>query len=322
MTAEPVQPPSGTQPPPTRTGPPEVHVRHAFWKYPIIAAALLVAIVVVALVAGSPNWPRDDIASVAQQDPGGSILAFTQELDGTSSSWGNTGEVGTRPDQLFVIQPLKAFGPLLGSSVARAVATYAHASDRQRQAWATAYDAALGSITPESSGGGGMEGVASPDYSKIPSLSGDFGPVPTLTDASLELARGGYLEMYLTALHPGHSLHLATIWLYDEPHMLNTAVAQGLTDDQWGMVKERGFPVGPWYLILPAIIHVLFPGGTTGIGFTLWSLVFALLFFLAVPLMPGLRGLPKRLGVYRLMYRYQLPGEAVTPYPATHEAER
>lgn len=37
-----------------------------------------------------------------------------------------------------------------------------------------------------------------------------------------------------------------TVWLYDHPTLLNTALAKGLTDDQWGMVKERGFPVGPW----------------------------------------------------------------------------
>ena len=303
------------------SGPPETHVRHAFWKYPLIAAAILVVIVVVALVAGSPNWPRDSIATVAKQDPGGSVLAFTQELDGTSSSWGNTGEVNSRPDQLFVLGPLTAYEPLLGAPVSAAVAMYEQASDAQRQAWASAYDDALGTITPEGSGGG-MEGAASPDYSKVGTLTGDFGPVPALTAASLQLAQGGYLQMYLTALRPGHSLHLTTIWLYDEPAMLNTAVDQGLTDDQWGMMKERGFPVGPWYLALPAVIHVLLPGGATGIGFTLWNLGFALLFLFAVPLVPGLRGLPKRLRLYRLVYRYPLRDERVTPYPGAGEEAR
>jgi hypothetical protein len=286
-------------------------VRHGFWKYPLIAAALLIGIVAIALVAGSPNWPRDQIGSVTTKDPGGAILAFTQELDGTSSSWGNTGEVGDTPDQLFVLGPLHAFSPLLDSSVSAAVATYEQANPDQRQAWGSAYEAALGSITMEGSGGGDMGTVASPDDTKIGTLSGDFGPVPTLAQASLRLAQGGYLEMYLTSVHPGHSVHLATIWLYDEPQMLNTAVGQGLTDDQWGMVKERGFPVGPWYLILPAVIHVLLPGGATGIGFTLWNLVFALVFLLALPLLPGLRGLPRRLRLYRLMYRYPLSGEVI-----------
>ncbi len=65
--------------------------------------------------------------------------------------------------------------------------------------------------------------------------------------------------------------------------MLNTAVDQGLTDDQWGMVKERGFSVGPWYLIIPAVIHVKLPGGEGGPGFILWNLLFAAILLFVVP---------------------------------------
>lgn len=51
--------------------PPQRLVRHVFWKYPVIAAALLAGISVVALVAGSPNAPRETIAEAAARDPGG-----------------------------------------------------------------------------------------------------------------------------------------------------------------------------------------------------------------------------------------------------------
>ncbi len=288
--------------------PPAHLVRHAFWKYPVIAVAVLAAITTLAAILGSPDWPRDQIAGVATKDPGGAILAFTQELDGTASSWGNTGEVGRTPDRLFVLGPLQAFEPLLGSQIADAVRQYEQASPAQRQAWSSGYDRALMTITPQVPGAMGSMGTTpSPDYPRLASLTGDFGPVPVLTQASLRLAQGGYLDMYLMDQMPGHSEHLATIWLYDEPQMLNTAIAQGLTDDQWGMVKERGFPVGPWYLILPAIIHVVLPGGANGLGFTLWNAALALVFLLAVPLLPGLRSLPQRLRLYRLVYRYPIP---------------
>src|SRR5579859_4056751 len=142
------------------------------------------------------------------------------------------------------------------------------------KAWASNYDKALGTITP--SGGGAMgAGIPSPDFSKIDTLKGDFGPIPVLVKADLQLAQNGFLEQYLHAVQPGHAYHLTNIWLYDHPNMLNTAVDQGLTDDQWGMVKERGFPVGPWYLAIPAVFHVYFPGGVTGPGFILWNLLFA-----------------------------------------------
>ena len=291
-----------------RSGPPEHLVRHAFWKYPLIALAVLGAIVTLAAVLGSPNWPRDQIATVANQDPGGAVLAFTQELDGTASSWGNTDETGQTPDELFVAGPTHAFAPLLGAGAASAVARYEAAAPAQRQAWADAYDKALMTITPQAAGDmGDMETTASPDALKLGSLTGDFGPVPALTQAALRLAQGGYLDMYLMDQMPGHSEHLATIWLYDEPQMLNTAISEGLTDDQWGMVKERGFPVGPWYLILPAIVHVLLPGGEDGLGFTLWNLGLAVVFLFGVPLLPGLRSLPQRLRLHRLVYRYAIP---------------
>jgi hypothetical protein len=309
-------PPSeSTQPAPmAKTDhPPERMVRHCFWKYPILSLVFLIIVALLAGFVGSPNWPKDTIAGVTKGDPGGAILAFTQELDGTSSSSGNAQEYGMGdPGLVFVLNPLHQAVPLLGSSaLQQAMATYDAASADQRQSWASNYEKALDTITPK--GGGEMEGTASPDFSKIDTLKGNFGPIPVLVKADLQLAQSGYLEQYLQAVDPAHSYHLTNIWLYDHPQMLNTAVDQGLTDDQWGMVKERGFAVGPWYLFIPAIFHVYFPGGTTGQGFVLWNLLFAALLLFLVPLVPGVRDLPKYLKLYRFIYHYPTPGELEKP---------
>jgi hypothetical protein len=303
--------------------PPERLVRHVFWKYPILAVVLLVVVAVLAAAVGSPNWPKDTIAGVTKNNPGGAILAFTQELDGTATSTGNAAEFGMGdPGQVFVMNPLRQAAPLLGTDVQSAVASYDAASAQQQQAWASNYDKALGTIT--ASGGGAMSaGIPSPDFSKIDTLAGDFGPVPVLVKADLQLAQSGYLEQYLQAVDPGHSFHLTNIWLYDHPNLLNTAVDQGLTDDQWGMVKERGFPVGPWYLFIPAVFHVYFPGGTTGPGFVLWNLLFAAILLFVVPLVPGIRDIPRYLKLYRFIYHYPTPGELDKPafaerHGATH----
>ena len=294
-------------------GPPERRVRHVFWKYPLLAFVLLIIITVVAALVGSPNWPRDTIAGVTQKDPGGAILAFTQELDGSASSSGNASEYGMNdPGQVFVLGPLHQASSMLGAEVQGAVGVYDAASDQQRVAWASAYDKALGTIT-SSAGGSTMGGIMSPDYQRIDSLKGDFGPVPVLVKADLQLAQNGFLEQYLQGIEAGHSYHLTNIWLYDHPSMLNTAVAEGLTDDQWGMVKERGFPVGPWYLIIPAIIHVKIPGGEGGPGFVLANLVFAFFLLFLVPLVPGLRDVPRYLKLYRLIYHYPVAGELDRP---------
>lgn len=293
--------------------PPGYFVRHCFWKYPLIAGSLAVLLIVLGFIAGSPNSPRDTIAGVSKKDPGGSILAFTQELSGTASSWANVDSNGMgEPSQVFVLSPVNNFSSLLGTSVTQAVSTYEGASPAQRQAWASAYEQALGTITPKLTGKAKTLGLTpSPDDTQLDTLRGEFGPVPTLVQADLMLAQRGYLAQYLAGRNPGHSLQLETIWLYDHPGMLNFANANGLTDDQWGMLKERGFSAGPWYLIIPAIIHVKFPGGSIGTGFVLWNLLASLIFLLAVPLLPGLRDLPQRLRLYRLIYRYPTRNEPV-----------
>jgi hypothetical protein len=235
-------------------------------------------------------------------------MAFTQELDGTATSTSNAAEYGMGdPGQVFVLGPLRQVAPLWRADVRSALAMYEAASPQQQQAWAKSYDDALATITP--SGSGGMGGSSGPDYMKIDTLKGDFGPVPVLVKADLLLAQNGFLEQYLQAVDPGHSFHLVNIWLYDHPNLLNTAVAQGLTDDQWGMVKERGFSVGPWYLFVPAVFHVYFPNGANGTWFVIWNLLFAAILLFVVPLVPGIRDIPRYLKLYRFIYRYPVPGD-------------
>lgn len=303
--------------------PPQRLVRHVFWKYPLLAAVLFAAIVIIAAIVGSPNWPRDSIASVSKADPGGSILAFTQELDGTSTSTSNAQEFGMGdPADVFVHYPLHQAAWFLGSQVQNALTDWDAVSLQQRHTWASNYDKALSTITPMG-GGGDMGGIPSPDFSKLDALTGDFGPVPVMVNADLQLAQNGYLDQYLQSNEAGHSFHLVNIWLYDHPSMLNTAVAQGLTDDQWGMVKERGFSVGPWYLFIPAVFHVKLPNGATGSGFVIDNLAFAFFLLFIVPLIPGLRSLPRYLKLYRFIYRYPRKGELGKPafverHGATH----
>jgi len=292
------------------------HVRHGYWKYPVIALALAVVLGLLGVFAGSPNSPRATIAATSRQDPGGAALAFTQELAGTSASTGNQKEFGLGPPgELFVTGPLGSFAPLLGGNVAAALAQYRAAPVGQQASWADNYLMALGTITEQPMEGEEMEAAASPDYAKIGTLHGDFGPVPILVKADVQLARSGHLEQYLEGREPGHTLHLVTIWLYDHPKMLSDAVANGLTDDQWGMVKERDYNVGPWYLIIPSIIHVKLPGGVTGTGFVLWNLLVALIFIFVLPLVPGVRSLPRKLRLHRLIARYPTGGEQIPPDP-------
>jgi hypothetical protein len=63
----------------------------------------------------------------------------------------------------------------------------------------------------------------------------------------------------------------------------------------------------------------------TGTGFILWNLLVALLFIFVLPLVPGVRSLPRLLRLPGLIVRRPTPGEQIPPdpgarlHPALHE---
>jgi len=274
-------------------------VVHGYWKYPILIVVLLVAVVTLGFWMGSPFWPRATIKNSALQEPGGTIWATSQELDGAAVSYTDPYAYGMKdPAQRLVLDPLESATWFLSQGQRQALNTYVNASLSERVDWARNYDQAIQKTFPV----GKSDYTPVPKMSDIALLSGNFGPVPVITKTILELAQKGYLEAYFQGISPGNVFEYTNIWLYDQPLLLNTATRNGLTDDQWGMIKERGFVPGPWYLIIPAIFHVKFPGGSTGLGFMLWNSLLAIFVVVLFPLIPGLRDIPRYLGLYKLIY--------------------
>jgi len=91
-----------------------------------------------------------------------------------------------------VTGPLRSFAPLLGSQVTAVLARYRAAPASRQRHWAATYVAALATISPHSSGRGMMATTSSPNYAKLGSLHGDFGPVPVMARADLRLAQDGH----------------------------------------------------------------------------------------------------------------------------------
>jgi len=274
-------------------------VVHGYWKYPILMVGLLVAVITAGVWLGSPLSPRATIKSSALQEPGGTIWAVSQQLDGSAVSYTDPYAYGMKdPAQRLVLDPLESARWFLSQRQRQALNTYLRAPVSDRVNWARNYDKAIQKNFPVSK----SAYTPVPKMSDIAMLQGNFGPVPVMADTILSLAQKGYLETYFQGTSPENVFEYTDVWLYDQPLLLNTAIRNGLTDDQWGMIKERGFVPGPWYLIIPAIFHVKFPGGSTGLGFMFWNSLLAIFVVVLFPLIPGLKDIPRYLGLYKLIY--------------------
>ena len=143
---------------------------------------------------------------------------------------------------------------------------------------------------------------------------GAYGPVPQLAASFLQLARSGGLD---SALTPGSSFYpadqtKALLLLSDGAYLEDQARAEHLGGDQWGMMNEVGnYPGQPW-MWLYTFWYQVKPFSTSGNADALvWGLMALLtLGFVLVPVIPGLRSLPRHLGVHRLIWRAPAPGDA------------
>ncbi|UOF92260.1 hypothetical protein LSG31_08890 [Fodinisporobacter ferrooxydans] len=302
-------------------------VTHCFWRYPIVGILVILGVVILGVSAGSPDWPVATIQKISTNQPGGTILAVAQELDGTSASYTNVHEYGmSDPVSSLVINPLKSAKWALNSQQKAALDQYMKAKPSEQKQWAMNYDKAIQKAMGMNSMGGDSMGLTPvPQMAKIAHLKGNFGPVPEIAQSILQLAQNGYLETYFQGTSPEHIYQYTNIWLYDQPYLLNTAIKNGLTDDQWGMIKERGFFVGPWYLIIPAVAHVLLPGGSNGPGFIFWNGLIAFVFVVLFPLVPGFRDIPKYLKLYKLVYAVDpkdLQPNGRPPFPVSEEDQQ
>lgn len=199
----------------------------------------------------------------------------------------------------FVITPLETSNPGLVAKAALAV--WDKASADQQAAWATAYDDAI-QATADDNGDLHLDAVE----------KGDYGPVPAIAQASVDIAQNGAYDNAMT----GQGQFFQTdqtkqlLMMGDGGYMEGKAVALNLGGDTWGMVNEAGswpgqvwlMPWSFWYQ-LPAFNE----GGTT-LGDNADSIITAimvvlLLVFALIPFIPGLRDIPRWIPLHRLVWR-------------------
>jgi len=279
----------------------------------VIALVVVSALtVLLAVVFSSPDRKAITLAEWAQAAPLDVVVTATAELSGTSTSatngppYNNASE-GQKIGPLFTARwggvriPLDSANDLViaplrsvtgDAALTQALAAWQAAGADKQTGWATAYGDALASA-PDG------------DPSKV--KAGDYGPVPQLTARFLALARSGSLEGLLTTSGTfyGSDETKPLLLLADGTYLEDQARAEQLGGDQWGMTNETGnYPGQPW-MWLYTFWYQVKPFSTSGNADALvWGLMALLTTVLIfVPFIPGLRSLPKHLGVHRLIWR-------------------
>jgi hypothetical protein len=279
----------------------------------VIALAVVVALtVLLAAVFSSPDRKAITLATWAKAAPADVVATATAELAGTSTSAGygapynhaSEGQkIGPLPTQKWggvripvnsaddlVLAPLRTVAG--DAALTNALRSWQAASADQQTSWATAYGDAL---------------TAAPDGDPAKVAAGDYGPVPTLAGRFLTLAGSGSLEGLLTTRSTfyGGDATRPLLLLADGAYLEDQARADHLGGDQWGMMNETAnYPGQPW-MWLYTFWYQVKPFSTSGNADALvWGVMAVLtaaLIFL--PFIPGLRSLPKHLGVHRLIWR-------------------
>jgi hypothetical protein len=281
----------------------------------------VVALVVVGLltlllaaVLSSPDKKAISLSMWAKAAPTDVIATATAELAGTSGTAGygppyNHASPGQTLGPLalqrwagvripihsaidLVIGPLKS---LRGDkSLTAALKQWRKASLSKQHSWAGRYGSAL---------------AKAPNGNPAKVAKGDYGPVPVLTSRFLTLAKGGSLEGLLTTSSTffGSDETKPLLLLADGSYLEAQARLDHLGGDQWGMMNETGnYPGQPW-LWLYTFWYQVKPFSTSeNADAWVWGLMALLtLGFVLVPFIPGVRSLPRHLGVHRLIWRRQ-----------------
>jgi hypothetical protein len=292
-------------------------VRYDLVKELVIALAVVTALTVaLTILFSSPDDPPTTIQSWAQADPGDFLATAVTELDGTSEIAEYGPPYNHTPDATQKIGPLDlqsaagvnipidtandfVLGPLKtipgNPHLTAALAAYERAPPAVQKAWSEEFTAAL----EKAESPGGVAAV-------LPRAR--YNPVAPMMAALLGLAQSGGLDGDLLASEQTFYQTNYTkplLFLSGGGYFEERAEGQHLLGTQWGMMNETGSYPGQvwlwlytfWYQIEPFLES---PNAD--------ALIFALmgvlsLAFVCIPFIPGLRTLPRHLGVHRAIWR-------------------
>ncbi len=291
-------------------------VRYDLLKELAIAMAVsLVLVLGLAVFLSSPDVPSVTIQSWAQADPVDFTTTANDELAGQSvtASYGTPYNQGTGSVQSigpfspqswagvhvnvdqpndFVINPLKQAASS-DAQLAGEISAHQAASADQQGKWHDAYAKALKD--------------AKVTDGKVTVADGDYGPVPALLARLVLLGQTGGLDGLLLSSNHFYQTDYTKplLFINDGGYVTSLAQDQHLTGNQWGMMNETGLYPGQTWLWLYTLWYQIPPFNQVSYTDLLVVLMMVLLttLLLLVPLIPGLRDIPRWIPIYRLIWR-------------------
>jgi len=284
----------------------------------MVVAGVILVIVTVALAAsfGSLDEKAITLQDWAKAAPFDVVATATGELAGTTDSagygppynnvadgqklgplalqkWGGV-RIPVDSAQDLVLTPLEAGTP--DAALKDALSTWKAATADQQTAWATAYGDAL---------------AATPDGDPTTVAKGDYGPVPVMASSFLALATAGGLEQLISPNFYGGDRTKQLLLLADGSYLEDQARARSLGGDQWGMMNEAGnYPGQVWLGMMTFWYQIPAIGNSDNGDALVWgATAIIVLGFLFLPFLPGLRAIPEKIPVYKLVWRDYYRGQ-------------
>jgi hypothetical protein len=285
--------------------------------------------VLLTILFSSPDEKPSTIAQWSRSLPVNFVTAATKELNGTSDTaeygppYNHNGEgqhaaflypqkwlgVGHPIDTArdFVLGPLKtvANDPALQSAIAQ----YEAAPAKTKAEWGEAYAKPLEELEAAEEEGKPPPGtvLVDPSTGAVTAKAAGAGPVPALIAGLLALARSGGVDGSLLTSSQFFQTDYTKplLFMADGGLLEKRAERDHLLGDQWGMMNETGSFPGQAWLWLYALWYQVEPFKSSENADILVMLVMGVLSlaFVLVPFLPGVRAIPRKLPVYRLIWR-------------------
>ncbi|MEA2638148.1 MAG: hypothetical protein QOE18_1205, partial [Chloroflexota bacterium] len=105
------------------------------------------------------------------------------------------------------------------------------------------------------------------------------------------------------------------LFIADGSYLADKGRAQHLAGDQWGMMNETGSYPGQTWLWLYTVWYQVEPFKASENADILVMLVMGILSlaFICIPFIPGIRDIPRRIPIYRLIWREHYREHQVEP---------